>query len=474
MRIVVVGGGPGGLGAAVPLAAAGHTVTVLDRDPGVPGTDEEAWSSWQRRSVPQLRQPHFFLARFWKELSGNAPGLRAALEAAEPAVIHFLDRVPRTAVDLDPRPGDEELVAMGFRRPVFERVLRDWVTKQPNLTLRCDTAVRGLVAEPGPGVPRVTGVELEDGSVIATDLVIAATGRHGAAVRWLQEVGAGPVEESEADGGLTYYSRYYRLLPDAEFPHQLGPPSVECGSMQVFTFPADHGTFVLAATPLSHDAEMRRIKDPDAFTRLMQLIPRTAVWLDGRAEPISDVLPLARIEDRRRRLVVDGTPAALGIVFTADAAFCTNPILGRGTSLAWLAGRRLGEVVAEHGDDAEKIALAFDEISEAEMRPWYEDSLAQDRDRFVRMDAHRRGETPELDLDNPAVLFPTALQFAGAHDAIVFRAALRRFNLLDPLDAIMGNQDALDRALAIWNRRAELPGPPPPPTRDEMLAALAG
>ncbi|MEY2470565.1 MAG: hypothetical protein QOF21_3263 [Actinomycetota bacterium] len=475
MRVVVVGGGPGGLGAAAPLAAAGHDVTVLDRDPAAPASDEEAWTSWARRSVPQLRQPHFFLARFWKDLSEIAPGLRSALEDAEPAVMHFMDRVAPTARDRDPAPGDEELVAMGFRRSTFERVMRDWVCHQPGIDFRAETAVTGLVAEPG-AVPRVRGVELDDGTTIEADLVVAATGRHGPAVRWLSEIGAAPVEESEADAGLAYFSRYYRLAPGATPPEQFGPLNAESGSIVVFTFPADHGTFTLAATPLADDAPLRRLKDNDAFTRVMNLIPRTAAWLaDGRAEPISDVAPLTRIEDRRRRVVVDGRPVALGLVLTADAAFCTNPVLGRGTSMAWMAGRRLAETIDEHGDDVEKVAVALDEVAERELRPWYEDSLAVDRGRFARMQALQRGEAPpDPDPSDPAAMIGAAVQHAMAHDGVVFRAGVRRFNLLDPIDAIASNPDAVARAIQLWERREELAVPYGGPSRDELLSALEG
>ena len=426
--------------------------------------------------MPQLRQPHFFLARFWRELAETAPDLRAELEACEPAVLNFASRMPPSITDRTPQPCDEELVAMGFRRPTFERALRNWVERQPNLTYRCGAEVASLVADTEGAVPRVCGVELTDGTVIDADLVVAATGRHGAATRWLQEIGAGPIEEEEADGGLAYFSRYYRLTPGASFPAIQGRPSQECGSLIVFTFPADHGTFTLAATPLADDKEMRGMKDNDAFDRLMRLIPVTAPWLeDGRATAISNVAPLMRIEDRRRRIVANGVPAATGIVLTADAAFCTNPVLGRGTSLAWLTGRRLGEVVAEHGDDVEKVALAFDEILEHEIRPWYDDSLATDKARFTQIDTHRRGETPPPpDPSDVAATMSAAVQLAMGFDAEVFRAGVRRFNLLDPLDGLMHNGDVLGRVIAFWERRSELPSPPAPPTRAEMLAAIAG
>jgi 2-polyprenyl-6-methoxyphenol hydroxylase-like FAD-dependent oxidoreductase len=390
--------------------------------------------------------------------------------------LDFLKRQPPGAVDNDPQPNDHELVGFGFRRPVFERAIRGWVTRQPRIELRCDTEVKSLLANGDGSVPRVRGVVLGDGSTLEADLVVAATGRHGAATRWLSEIGAGPVEESEADAGLTYFSRYYRVAPGASFPHQYGPPVYDAGSINVFTFPADHGTFTLAATPLADDAALRRLKDNDAFDRVMRALPRTRPWLEETgAEPITDVAPLARIEDRRHRLVVDGRPAARGILFTADSAFCTNPILGRGTSLAWLSGRRLAEAVAAHGDDLEKVALSLDEVFEQELRPWYEDSLATDRQRFAVMRAAINGEpAPQPADDDIGAQIARAIQFALPFDGVVYRAGVRRFNLLDPLDAVQSNTDVITRAIGIWERRAELPSPPPPPSRDELLAALAG
>ena len=81
---------------------------------------------------------------------------------------------------------------------------------------------------------------------------------------------------------------------------------------------------------------------------------------------------------------------------------------------------------------------------------------------------------PEPDPSDIAATMGAAMQFAGAHDGVVFRAGVRRFNLLDPLDAIMSNPEAVNRAIAIWEKRHELPQPPAPPSRDELLAALAG
>jgi hypothetical protein len=55
-RVVVVGGGIGGLGCALFLAPRGHDVTILDRDPAdLPMNPAGAWSDWPRRGVPRRR-----------------------------------------------------------------------------------------------------------------------------------------------------------------------------------------------------------------------------------------------------------------------------------------------------------------------------------------------------------------------------------------------------------------------------------
>jgi 2-polyprenyl-6-methoxyphenol hydroxylase-like FAD-dependent oxidoreductase len=80
--VVVLGGGPTGLGTAILLAQKGLEVVVLDRDEAAPDDPEEAWASWQRRSVGQFRLVHFI-----------QPGGRALMEQHLPAVFAALEDV---------------------------------------------------------------------------------------------------------------------------------------------------------------------------------------------------------------------------------------------------------------------------------------------------------------------------------------------------------------------------------------------
>ncbi len=73
-RIVLIGAGVVGLGAAMLLARDGHQVTVLERDPALPPAEPtEAWERWQRPGLNQFRLPHMFLAGFRRVLDAELP-----------------------------------------------------------------------------------------------------------------------------------------------------------------------------------------------------------------------------------------------------------------------------------------------------------------------------------------------------------------------------------------------------------------
>jgi hypothetical protein len=73
------------------------------------------------------------------------------------------------------------------------------------------------------------------------------------------------------------------------------------------------------------------LRDPAVVSRVVGACPRQALWLDGA--PITGVLPMAGVRDRRRRFVVDGRSVATGFAAIGDARACTNPSGGRGLSV---------------------------------------------------------------------------------------------------------------------------------------------
>ena len=355
---------------ALQLGRAGHVVTVIERDDTpMPATADEAFE-WNRRGAPQVRHSHAFLARLRNLLRDHQPDILDALLAEGATEMRFGDGVP-AEMEFEPEPGDDDLVMIACRRTTFEWVLRRAALAEANVTIRTGLAADGPPLQrtrrrppqpPRNSEPRsrlattnrlrisglravVTGVRLDDGTELAADLVVAANGRRSAVADWLAEIGARPVSETVEDTGIVYASRFYRLLPDAEVPPRTGPIGGDLGYVKYGTFVGDNRTFsITLAVPTGDDELRRRLADPVAFDAAARSLPATAPWLDGRAEPITpEVHMMAGLLNKWSDYVVDGEPAAVGLVPVGDAVLCTNPLYGRGCSTAYWSAQLAGE-----------------------------------------------------------------------------------------------------------------------------------
>src|SRR5690606_27304576 len=125
--------------------------------------------------------------------------------------------------------------------------------------------------------------------------------------------------------------------------------------------------------------DMRRVLHRPYFEAAVAALPMSAAWTaPGVAEPISDVHGMANLRNTRRWLVEDGAPLALGFAAVGDALIHTNPIVGRGCSLAWTGAFDLAACLDAHGDDLHALALAYDACVERHLVPWYQMQIAQD------------------------------------------------------------------------------------------------
>jgi 2-polyprenyl-6-methoxyphenol hydroxylase-like FAD-dependent oxidoreductase len=503
VNVVVIGGGVAGLATAVQLGRAGHDVTVIERDDTpMPETADEAFE-WNRRGAPQVRHSHAFLARLRNLLRDHQPDILDALLAEGATEMRFGDGVP-PEMDFTPEPGDEDLVMIACRRTTFEWVLRRAALAEPDVTIRTGLAVVGLLSgqpdasdspiprfgagiapsatiAPNVGVsPTVTGVRLDDGSELAADLVVAANGRRSAVADWLAEIGARPVTEIVEDTGIVYASRFYRLLPDTDLPPRTGPIGGDLGYVKYGTFVGDNRTFsITLAVPSDDDELRRRLADPIAFDAAARSLPATAPWLDGRAEPITpEVHMMAGLLNKWSDYVVDGEPAAIGIVPVGDAVLCTNPLYGRGCSTAYWSAHLLAQVIAEHPIDARALAVAYDAALRAEIHPWYRSSVEQDREARRVAAALLAGEDPYGDASDPRAFTRSVLRDgltpALRSDQVVLRAFIRNLNLLSPPDALLTDADFGARVFAVLQTKDERPPEPSlgPATRANFVAAL--
>jgi 2-polyprenyl-6-methoxyphenol hydroxylase-like FAD-dependent oxidoreductase len=475
MDTVIVGAGVAGLGTALHLVTAGHRVTLLERDPAPPEDLEEAWDTWERRGVPQARLAHVFLGRMRNAIRDEHPDLYADLLAADAQEICYASWLPPGMEDRSPRALDDDIVMLGMRRVALEHHLRRAVV-QRGVDIRSSAPVAGVVAgtSAGDGIPHVAGVTLEDGSTIEADLVVDCSGRRSALPRWLDSLGADAPPEEHVEDGLMYFGRFYRLNEGQSFPAH-GSPLVDLDFLFSLTFEADRGYFALALAVHSEDKRMRALRDPDVYEAALQAMPATALWrTPGLAEPVSDIKTMSGIDDRWRDLVVDGRPLVTGLVAVGDSVVATNPAFGRGSSLAWVTGRALVDVIAEHGDDPVALATAHHAETMRLVRGWYEQTASMDANRLTTMRALLDGQAPpEPDFDDPSQAFPIGLQLAATVDPEVYRAfACIAHVLKDPME-ILADPHIANAAIDAFERRDSFPPGEPGPTRDDVLAAMA-
>ncbi|MEN3271874.1 MAG: hypothetical protein V7636_635 [Actinomycetota bacterium] len=476
MQIVVVGAGVAGLGTSLMLGKAGHSVTLLERDPAPPDDPEEAWSSWERKGVPQARLAHVFLGRMRNLLRDEHPELYADLLAAGASEIINFESMPPAITDRERRPIDDDIVMLGVRRVVLEQHLRR-AAAAAGVDVRSWSPVASLVAGESvrDGIPHVTGVRLDDGTTLTADLVVDCGGRRSPLPRWLDDLGAAAPPEQVVEDGLMYFGRYYRLNEGQSFPKH-GAPLTDIGYLFALTFEADDGWFAIALAVHNEDKAMRALRDNDAFERAMQALPATAMWrTPGLSTPMSDVSSMSGIDDRWRDIVVDGQPLATGLVAVGDSLVATNPAFGRGSSLAWICGRALVDVVAEHADDSVALAVAQHEQTAALTRVWFDQQTAMDSTRLEGMRRILAGEPPpEADPNDPMATIPIGLALASGTDADVFRAMGKIVHILEDPMQILGDPTIFTKSIEAYEARGNQPGlGDDGPTRDELVAALA-
>jgi hypothetical protein len=192
-----------------------------------------------------------------------------------------------------------------------------------------------------------------------------------------------------------------------------------------------------------------------------------AHWLDG--EPITGIDVIAGIEDRYRRLVVDGRAVATGAVAVADAWACTNPSLGRGAAIGLLHAGCLRDVLRDvDPGDPEKLVRRFDEVTTAVAEPLYRMTLGFDRHRLAEIDADIAG-TPYRTHDKRWIVGKATFA-ASLADQDIARAYQSLGSLLATPDELFAEPGLLDRVLQLGAGapRYPLPGP----TRHELLAAV--
>jgi 2-polyprenyl-6-methoxyphenol hydroxylase-like FAD-dependent oxidoreductase len=460
--VVVVGAGIGGLTTALALGRAGHRVTVIERDDlPVAASADEAFG-FERRGAPQVHQTHGFLARSQVLLRERFPDVFERLLAAGGTTMS-------TTANLgDAQPGDADLAVLIVRRTTLEWVLRDAARREPGVDLRAGVHAAGLLADTVDSVPVVRGVRLDDGGEIGADVVIDSGGRRSPVVEWLRQAGAN-VEETIRESGLVYLSRWYRFPAG---PQSLADPKLggDLGFVKFLGVPGDGNTVSVTLAVRSDDAELRRVLlDERRFDLACRLLPGPdRFFVDGPLEPLSGVKPMGGLLNRLRRFVdADGEPVARRIHAVGDAHTCTNPLYGRGCSLAMVQAVLLSDTLAEHDDDRTR-AVAYEAACGREVEPWYHASVEMDR-----AGADPAGFAGAA--GGPGGTAIAAVFAAAATDPVIGRATVRFFNLMATPGELFADPVLMARIAEVVAHPEDYPTPPRDgPTRDELVQALSG
>ncbi len=452
-QAIVIGGGITGLGTALVLARRGAAVTVLERDDELQGdSPDDAFATWERRGAPQVRHSHVFLGRLRKLLRDHYPELFESLLAAGARELRPLDRPPPALMDIAAEPGDDDLIALGIRRVTFEWVLRREVLRHPDVKILSKVTVSGLIAT-ATAPPTVAGVRYRqnDGErVLRAHLIVDASGRRSAAPAWLKAIGAHPVYEKQESSGVVYYTRFYRKRPGAvDPPVGADPLAADFNWVKYAVFPAEDGVFSITfAVPLAFQ-RLKVLAQAVAFDAMADSIPALRPWIRREfAEPIESanhgVQAMGGLINRVRRFVDDNGPLALRFFVLGDAAYCTNPLYGRGCSQGLLHAHFLGEALDEHPDDWCAVAQALDRRGRDHLEPYYRASVLADRDAVRRAE----GRVPKrLAARLQQRFFEDGVVLAMRTDPIVFRAFLRMLNMFETPEQAFGKPEVVARVL---------------------------
>ncbi|CAB5039340.1 unannotated protein [freshwater metagenome] len=326
--------------------------------------------------------------------------------------------------------------------------------------------------------------------MVQADITVIAGGRRHDLPGLLSASGV-VIRETIEDTGIVYFSRFFQLREGAEFPAQTGPIGGDLGYLKFGVFPGDNRCFSITLAAGVTDRDLRRqLTDPDQFITIAAQIPATAAHVEvDRSQPITGVNVMAGLLNRRRGFLDEsGEPLVLGLHAVGDAHTCTNPLYGRGCSLALVQAELFADSLKEHGLKHRDRAVAFEGATRDEITPWYRASVAQDRlnaDSTTVQNGPADAATSTADAATSTA--DAATSTSGARefmrdgllpamrtDPVVVRAFLRMFNLLEAPNSLMTNSDVVARVLTVFNDRENRPAEVSMgPDRASLLEAIS-
>jgi 2-polyprenyl-6-methoxyphenol hydroxylase-like FAD-dependent oxidoreductase len=401
-------------------------------------------------------------ARFRHLLEAELPAVRDRLEDVGAGRYNVIAARLDSLPDNPFREGDGRFETITGRRPIVESAFAMVAEECPGVAIRRGVAVAEPIvgASVLPGVPHICGVRTADGVDINADLVIDAMGRRSKLTEWVKAVGGRPPYEEASDAGFAYYTRHYRS-DDGNVPEWRGPVGTDIGTVRVVTLPADNGTWTLALVPVAGDAPFKALKHNEVWERIVRAIPHASHWVDG--EPLCDVIAMAGVLDRCRRIVVNGQPVITGLVPVGDSWACTNPTAGRGMTLGLAHAVALRDTIRADADDPAQLVESFDSTTESSLTPWYRDQVERDHQRAENLRAEIEGRPPKVSSGD----LGARLMLAARVDPDAARGLLDVFSCLALPSEVIDRPGMRDKLLSL--NPADLPRPAGP-SRQRLIA----
>jgi 2-polyprenyl-6-methoxyphenol hydroxylase-like FAD-dependent oxidoreductase len=470
----VVGAGIGGLAAALALSRAGWEVVVVERDDTPMPADLEGAFEWDRRGAPQVRHTHGFPALIRVILRDRYPDVLAALLDAGVGELSIMP--PSVSPDAPAYARDAaDLQVLCCRRTTLEWVLRRCALAETDVSFQVGVGVAGLLADGPPHAAPldVRGVRLEDGTELPADVVVASTGRRGDVPRWFAAHGVEVLEEEHPTGTI-YLSRFYRSVDGTNLP--MGYLGGRRAGLGFVVAGADNGTYSATLAVDAADAELRaHLLDPDRFEAVLPLFREMEPVVRTQGTPITSVQVMGGLINRIRRFLDDaGAPLAHGFFAIGDAHTCTNPLYGRGSSLAVLQAILVTDALAAHPDDRDAAARAYEQASADRVEPWFAVSVMTDA-AAKPSPASSSSSAPAPDGPSaPRLDLATLRRIAASGDPELSVLVAKTMSLLLTPQEVFGDPAVLERlAAAASTERPRDPSRPvrAPLTRDDVLAA---
>jgi len=351
---IVIGGSLAGLCAASALAPHFRRVTVVERDALPSG-------ALLRAGAPQARHVHVLLVRGRRELERLFPGFERDLLGAGAVELDFGLSFASLRANGWQQRRPFDITGLFQSRALLESIVRTLARKIPNLELRDDTAVLGLLGDDARPSRRVRGVcvQRRSGSdapeELLADLVVDTSGRGSKIADWLGALGLAAPEEIVVDSDSAYATRWYQAPPADRLPRAWWwkgvwiDPDLPDGRVAGVLSPVEDGRWIVTLGGIEGHYPPT---DEDGFVAFLRTL-RSPLIADAvaLAEPLTPVYGHRAMANRFRHFE-RWRERLDGFVAMGDAVCAFNPVYGQGMTAAAVSARQLGDWVADARDGA--------------------------------------------------------------------------------------------------------------------------